>query len=358
MNATVPAVPAGAVPARAGPLPRLHDREGRRSRRPGQVLADDVARVAAVRDVLGPAGRIRVDANAAWSVPAAVGGADRARPVRAGVRRAAVRDPRRAGRAAPAAGRRGADRRGRERPQGRRPAAGRAGRRRGPGRAQGRADGRAYGRRCGSRPAAGCRWSSPARWTRRSGIAAGVALAAALPELPYACGLGTVGLMATDVTAAPLTARAGGCCRCVRCGPTRRCSPRWLRRPDRRAWWEARLRRCHALLRDRAGSRREPVDRAGPRARRRAGPVRGARGGAGAGVPVGAAGVRAARGRRGRPAAAARPDRRAVGRVPRAGAGEGVRACRPRWSPRPGRPRPTCTPRCWRPRTPGCRCCC
>lgn len=38
---------------------------------PGQSLADDIARVEAVRDALGPAGRIRVDANGAWSVDAA-----------------------------------------------------------------------------------------------------------------------------------------------------------------------------------------------------------------------------------------------------------------------------------------------
>jgi o-succinylbenzoate synthase len=36
------------------------------------------------------------------------------------------------------------------------------------------------------------------------GIAAGVALAAALPELPYACGLATVSLLAGDVVADPL----------------------------------------------------------------------------------------------------------------------------------------------------------
>ena len=36
------------------------------------------------------------------------------------------------------------------------------------------------------------------------GIAAGVALAAALPELPYACGLATVSLLASDVVAKPL----------------------------------------------------------------------------------------------------------------------------------------------------------
>jgi o-succinylbenzoate synthase len=39
---------------------------------PGQTLDDDVARVAAVRRALGPYGRIRVDANGAWDVPAAL----------------------------------------------------------------------------------------------------------------------------------------------------------------------------------------------------------------------------------------------------------------------------------------------
>jgi O-succinylbenzoate synthase len=41
------------------------------------------------------------------------------------------------------------------------------------------------------------------------GIAAGLALAAALPELPHACGLGTVGLLAGDVTSDPLLPVAG-----------------------------------------------------------------------------------------------------------------------------------------------------
>jgi O-succinylbenzoate synthase len=39
---------------------------------PDQSLADDVARVAAVRDVLGNAGRIRVDANGAWTTEQAL----------------------------------------------------------------------------------------------------------------------------------------------------------------------------------------------------------------------------------------------------------------------------------------------
>ena len=41
------------------------------------------------------------------------------------------------------------------------------------------------------------------------GLAAGVALAAALPELPYACGLATMSLLTGDVTAEPLAERDG-----------------------------------------------------------------------------------------------------------------------------------------------------
>jgi o-succinylbenzoate synthase len=39
---------------------------------PGSALGDDLARVEAVRDALGPSGRLRVDANGAWSVDEAV----------------------------------------------------------------------------------------------------------------------------------------------------------------------------------------------------------------------------------------------------------------------------------------------
>ena len=41
------------------------------------------------------------------------------------------------------------------------------------------------------------------------GLAAGLALALALPELPYACGLGTGALLAEDVVADPLVPRGG-----------------------------------------------------------------------------------------------------------------------------------------------------
>ena len=41
------------------------------------------------------------------------------------------------------------------------------------------------------------------------GLAAGVALAAALPDLPYACGLATMSLLSGDVTADPLVPEGG-----------------------------------------------------------------------------------------------------------------------------------------------------
>jgi O-succinylbenzoate synthase len=41
------------------------------------------------------------------------------------------------------------------------------------------------------------------------GLAAGLALAAALPSLPYDCGLATMSLLAGDVTADPLAAAGG-----------------------------------------------------------------------------------------------------------------------------------------------------
>ena len=41
------------------------------------------------------------------------------------------------------------------------------------------------------------------------GLAAGLALAAALPELPYACGLATMSLLTGDVTGDPLAEEEG-----------------------------------------------------------------------------------------------------------------------------------------------------
>ena len=86
----------------------------------GQTDADDIERVAAVRDAIGPDGKVRVDANGGWTVGQAqrqLAALSRGRP---GVRRAAVRHTRRAGRTAPPGGRAAGG--GRVDPPGRRPA--------------------------------------------------------------------------------------------------------------------------------------------------------------------------------------------------------------------------------------------
>jgi o-succinylbenzoate synthase len=169
---------------------------------PGQDAADDRARLESVRDALGPSGAIRIDANGAWDVGTAaarLAELDRAvgleyaeQPcptladlaalrrrievriaVDEGVRRAD--DPRRVDlreaadlvvlKVQPLGGVRAALE-----------VAG------------------AHGLPC---------VVSSALETS-VGIAAGIALAAALPELPFACGLATVALLADDVTSAPL----------------------------------------------------------------------------------------------------------------------------------------------------------
>lgn len=77
------------------------------------------------------------------------------------------------------------------------------------------------------------------------GIAAGVALAAALPELPYACGLATVGLLERDVVDEPLMAVDGAL-------PVRRPVPSAAQLAATRAdgpttaWWTDRVARVQA----------------------------------------------------------------------------------------------------------------
>ena len=204
VNVTVPAV----GPQRAGQIVAA---SGCRTAKvkvaePGQAQSQDIERVAAVRDALGPGGRIRVDANGGWSVPAAARMlGDLARfgleyaeqpcatleelaelrrlvdiPVAAdeSIRRA--RDPLRV-------------------------------------RAAGAADivvvkvAPLGGVRAALRVAQACGLPVVVSSAVDSsvGLAAGVALAAALPELPYACGLATMSLLEGDVTAEPLTESGG-----------------------------------------------------------------------------------------------------------------------------------------------------
>ncbi len=84
------------------------------------------------------------------------------------------------------------------------------------------------------------------------GISAGVAAAAALPCVgaQLACGLGTVGLLETDVSSTPLLPVDGHL-------PTGRAEPdqallaTLAASPERQRWWRDRVRRCHGVLQDR-----------------------------------------------------------------------------------------------------------
>ncbi|CAA9288198.1 MAG: O-succinylbenzoate synthase [uncultured Corynebacteriales bacterium] len=242
VNATVPAVAAAEVPAVLARFPGCTTAKVK----VGGPLAEDLDRVAAVRAALGPAGRIRVDANAAWTVEQAVtaltalAGADleyAEQPCATVAELAAVRR-RLGGRVAIAADesvRKAAD----------------------PARVAlaGAADlvvlkvAPMGGVRAALRIAEGCGLPVVVSSALETsvGIATGVALAAALPELPYACGLGTAGLLAADVTATPLVPEAGAL-------PVRAVEPdedllAGLAAPaERRAWWTERLRRCAELL--------------------------------------------------------------------------------------------------------------
>jgi len=79
------------------------------------------------------------------------------------------------------------------------------------------------------------------------GIAAGVALAAALPDLPYSCGLATTSLLTADVVRDGLDGRGGTLpVGAVRPDPVLLAG--LAAAPDRQVWWRARLDRCAALL--------------------------------------------------------------------------------------------------------------
>ena len=79
------------------------------------------------------------------------------------------------------------------------------------------------------------------------GIRAGLALAAALPDLPYACGLGTVSLLAADVSTDPLVADDGAI-RLRDVVADEELLEQYAADPERREWWLARLRRAYAEI--------------------------------------------------------------------------------------------------------------
>ena len=246
VNATVPAVDTASV---AGVLARF---EGCRTAKvkvaePGQRLSDDVARVREVRAIMGPEGRIRVDANGAWNldeaehaihalaefdleyveqpcasidelaelhrrvkylgIPIAADESVRKAPDPIAVARAGAADII-VVKAQPLGG----VRRARE-----------------------------------IVAEAGLPAVVSSALDTSVGLAMGVALAAALPELDYDCGLGTAALLAADVVSPGLVPRDGAL-------PVGRVTPdaslldEHAASDDRREWWHARIARCHSEL--------------------------------------------------------------------------------------------------------------
>ena len=78
------------------------------------------------------------------------------------------------------------------------------------------------------------------------GIGRGLLAAAALPDLPYACGLGTGGLFVDDV-AEPVAA-VDGFLPVAPVTPDPGRLAALAAAPDRRQWWIDRVRACHPLL--------------------------------------------------------------------------------------------------------------
>lgn len=206
VNTTVPAVDAttaAAMVAASG-----CDTAKVKVAEPGQELATDVERVAAVRAALGPGGAVRVDANAAWDVETAVlaiARLDRAaggleyveQPCRTLGELRAVRRRVRVPLAADESVRTAEDPLAiagldaadlivvKVQPLG------------------------GVLRALEVIEHAGLPAVVSSALETSVGLAAGVALAAALPELPYACGLGTAALLASDVTDRPLLPHGG-----------------------------------------------------------------------------------------------------------------------------------------------------
>jgi O-succinylbenzoate synthase len=246
VNATVPAVDAASVPEILARFDGCRTAKVKVAEA-GQRLADDVARVRAVRAVMGPEGRIRVDANAAWNIDEAEHAihalaefdleyieqpcasieelAELRRRVKyldipiaadESVRKAA--DPLAVARAGAAdllvvkAQPLGGVRRALE-----------------------------------IVSEAGLPAVVSSALDTSVGLAMGAALAAALPELDYDCGLGTAALLAADVVSPGLLPRRGAL-------PVGRIDPepalldRYAASDDRREWWLARIARCHFEL--------------------------------------------------------------------------------------------------------------
>jgi O-succinylbenzoate synthase len=246
VNATVPAVPADDVAAVLARYPGARTAKVKVAE-PGTELADDVARVAAVRRVLGDAAAVRIDANALWTLDEAVRALEalapfgleyaeqpvatvpelaelRRRTAGLGVRIAADESVRKATDPLAVARAGAADVLiVKAQPLGGITAAARI-----------VAD-------------AGLPCVVSSAIDTSVGIAMGAFLAAEVTEPGTACGLGTAAMFDVDVTDAPLLPRDGRI-DVRRVDVSRDALARAAAAPDRDAWWRGRLRRVRELL--------------------------------------------------------------------------------------------------------------
>ncbi|MFZ2963475.1 MAG: o-succinylbenzoate synthase [Rhodoglobus sp.] len=246
VNATLPAVELGDVPRVLAMFPGCRTVKVKVAE-PGERLADAADRVAAVRAILGPEGRIRLDANGAWTVDEA----ERAIHTLAAYDLEYVEQP-------CASVAELAELRGRVRHMGVPIAADESVR---------RAEDPLEVARAGAadilvikaQPLGGV--TAALRIVRDAGlpvvvssaldtsvgIAMGLHLAAAIPELEYDCGLATASLLAADVTDEPLIP-FDGALEVRRVTPTEHLLAAHAATADRTNWWLARLERCWGLL--------------------------------------------------------------------------------------------------------------
>ncbi|ALX66405.1 o-succinylbenzoate synthase [Microbacterium sp. XT11] len=244
VNATVPAVAAESVADVLARFPGCRTAKVKVAE-PGQTLADDIARVRAAREVMGPEGRIRVDANGQWNVDEA----EHAVHALAEFDLEYVEQP-------CATVEELAELRRRVTYMGIPVAADESVRKSSDPLAVARA-GAADLLVVKAQPlggvthalqivtAAGLPAVVSSALDTAVGLAQGAALAAALPDLDYDCGLGTASLFLDDVAdRRPVDGTL----------PARRTTPdaaaldRLAASPDRREWWLDRLRRCHEAL--------------------------------------------------------------------------------------------------------------
>jgi len=246
VNATLPVVDSSRVPQVLAKFPGCRTVKVKVAD-PGQELTDDLARVAAVRKYLGAEGRIRVDANGLWNVDEA----ERAIHALAEFDLEYVEQP-------CATVEELADIRKRVKYMGVPIAADESVR---------KAEDPARVARVGAadllvikaQPLGGIRRAlevieeaalpvvvSSALETS-IGISMGAYLAAAIDELPYDCGLATVGLLKSDITADPLVARDGRI-DVRRVVPDPELLARYASPADREEWWRGRIVDCYRVL--------------------------------------------------------------------------------------------------------------